>query len=233
LLEGPQGLFAATTDDADPRAVVAYVESDPAWLIHDVSFKPWPACRHAHPAIDAAMAIASQVPSHRIASVLVETYKSAIDFCDKPRPVTELEAKFSLQHSVAVALLRGAKQQRPMQEDFAVASLELPDIKACRSLVKVAEDSDMTHGFPRQYQARVTVTLDDGAVFAHTQQNAWGDPELPLSMDGLQAKFRELVTGAGVSADVANALLHDTLQLPTASRVSAWTATWPTLGAAS
>ncbi len=233
LLEGPQGLFAATTNDADPRAVVAMLDTDPVWLIHDVSFKPWPACRHAHPAIDAAMALAPQVSGRRIASVLVETYKSAIDFCDKPRPLTELEAKFSLQHSVAVALLRGAKQQRPMQDDFAVASLELPEITACRNLVKVAEDKEMTRVFPRHYQARVTVTLDDGAVFAHTQQNAWGDPELPLSMDGLQSKFRELVMGAGVSADVANALMRQTLLLPTSSTVSSWAAAWPTLGAVS
>ena len=232
LLEGPQGLFAATADHADPHAVVLQLDSDPYWLIHDVSFKPWPACRHAHPAIDAAMVVAPQVLHPCIASVLVETYKSAIDFCDKPNPTTELEAKFSLQHSVAVALLQGAKQQRPTQNDFAPAALSQPDIVACRNLVKVVEDQVMTRAFPRHYQARVTVTLDNGAVLAHTQHDAWGDPELPLSMDGLQAKFRELVTGAGVSANVTKELLRTTLELATTSMASDWTAHWPTLGVA-
>ena len=54
ILEGPQGFFAATCPGADPEDVMA--DHGAPWLIEQVSFKPWPACRHAHAAIDAALA---------------------------------------------------------------------------------------------------------------------------------------------------------------------------------
>ena len=49
ILEGPQGLYAATCDAPKPMEFLK------RWRIWDVSFKPWGACRHAHPAIDAAL----------------------------------------------------------------------------------------------------------------------------------------------------------------------------------
>ncbi|MEO6800719.1 MAG: MmgE/PrpD family protein, partial [Rhodanobacter sp.] len=58
ILEGPQGLFAATAPDAQPERVIA---ADSDWLIHSTSLKPWPACRHAHPAIDALLDLAPQL----------------------------------------------------------------------------------------------------------------------------------------------------------------------------
>jgi 2-methylcitrate dehydratase PrpD len=53
VLEGEQGLFPAMAPEADPEAVLTPADG---WRIHEVSFKPHAACRHAHPAIDAALA---------------------------------------------------------------------------------------------------------------------------------------------------------------------------------
>ena len=245
LLEGPQGLFAATTDHADPHAVLAQMGEEDSWLIHDVSFKPWPACRHAHPAIDAALAIANmlatrgaelkqaaatgvtEIGTPEIRTIEVSTYKSAIDFCNKPRPSTEAEAKFSLQHSVAVTLLRGLAGELPQLADFAVNNLDAANVAALRERVSVVEDAEQTAAFPTHYAARVTVTLPNGEVLTHMQADAWGDPELPLSPHGLETKFFTLFDAAGVDRVVARAVLTATLALPSVSSVSAWTALWP------
>jgi len=53
ILEGEQGFFAAMCPGADPEDVL--VNPDSEWLLHETSLKPYPACRHAHPAIDAAL----------------------------------------------------------------------------------------------------------------------------------------------------------------------------------
>jgi 2-methylcitrate dehydratase PrpD len=231
LLEGPQGLFAATTDDADPQAVIAQIRGD--WLIHDVSFKPWPACRHAHPAIDAALALAeimaaaSSGHADEIRAIEVATYKSAIDFCNKPQPTTEAEAKFSLQHSVAITLLRGLAGDLPQLGDFSVANLGITNVVTLRERVSVVEDADLTTAFPNHYAARVTVTMANGEVLTHLQGDAWGDPELPLSQEGLQAKFFMLFDAAGVERPITHMLLTATLALPTSANVSDWTALWP------
>ncbi|MFN5028973.1 MAG: MmgE/PrpD family protein [Burkholderiales bacterium] len=235
LLEGPQGLFAATTDHADPQAVVAQMGRGDGWLIHDVSFKPWPACRHAHSVIDAALALAKTMATRSVGqaadirAIEVATYKSAIDFCNKPDPTTEAEAKFSLQHSVAITLLRGLAGELPQLIDFAVSNLADPNVVALRERVSVGEDAGLTSAFPNHYAARLKVTMSNGDVLNHLQEDAWGDPELPLSQEGLQAKFFMLFDAAGVERAVTQALLAATLALPMSTTVSDWTALWPSV----
>ena len=53
ILEGELGFFRTYYPDADPAVTTA--NPDALWTIFDVSFKPWPACRHAHPVIKAAL----------------------------------------------------------------------------------------------------------------------------------------------------------------------------------
>lgn len=235
LLEGPQGLFAATADHADPQAVVAQMGRGDGWLIHDVSFKPWPACRHAHPVIDAALALAKTMATRSVGqaadirAIEVATYKSAIDFCNKPEPTTEAEAKFSLQHSVAITLLRGLAGEVPQLIDFALSNLADPNVLALRKRVSVVEDVGLTSVFPSHYAARLKVTMANGNVLSHLQKDAWGDPELPFSQEGLQAKFVMMFDAAGVEPDVTQSLLTATLALPMSAKVSDWTALWPSV----
>lgn len=238
LLEGVQGLFAAMSVDADPLLVVANL--DAGWRIHEVSFKPWPACRHAHPAMDAAMAVralltcestasgstasAASVASidsiDSIESIEVSTYRSAIDFCDRPQPATELDAKFSLQHAVAVCLTKGA----PAMHDFAPANLQQVQVAALRRKVKVTEDVAMTSLFPQHYSAAVTVKLADGRSISHIQHDAWGDPELPLTSTDVTHKARRLLIAANLTN--TEAYISSTLALAQADSVRDWTAQW-------
>lgn len=169
LLEGPQGLFAAMT------GAPGHLGGGESWLIEHVSFKPWAACRHAHPAIDCALELRAtgklQAPFH------VETYADALAFCDRPSPKTELEAKFSLQHAVAVvADGRGAEAQ-----DFTLEAIAaLADLRA---QVTIAEDPAISARYPAHFGARV-----NGLALVDTL----GDPERPLDEAGLIAKLESL-----------------------------------------
>ncbi|MEP6012515.1 MAG: MmgE/PrpD family protein, partial [Parasphingorhabdus sp.] len=95
ILEGPQGLYAATCENPKPMTF------PDQWRIHEVSFKPWGACRHAHPAIDVALELKAKLGSLD-GDILVETYADAISFCDRPDPQSVNDAKFSIQHAVAI-----------------------------------------------------------------------------------------------------------------------------------
>jgi 2-methylcitrate dehydratase PrpD len=149
------------------------------------------------------MAVASRrlalVPSgraDRITSIEVATYKSAIDFCDKPDPKTTAEAKFSLQHSVAISLLRGLVGGKPTLADFAREHLQDVGVVGLRKCVTVVEDAEMTVQFPAHYAARVSVHFADGHVVSHEQADAWGDPELPMSDASVRAKAASLMLTA-------------------------------------
>lgn len=180
LLEGPQGLFAAMTD-----APAALALSD-GWAIEEVSFKPWAACRHAHPAIDAALALRAR--GELKPPFLVEGYADAIAFCDRPDPKTDVEAKFSLHHAIAViADGRGATPQDFTPE--AIAALA-----PLRAEVTVREDASITARYPAHFGARVN---------GHEVVDTLGDPERPVGAAEITAKMAMLADWGGLSTHEA------------------------------
>lgn len=181
LLEGPQGLYAGLC--AAPGAMT-FPE---VWRIHEVSFKPWAACRHAHPAIDCALELRARgelKPPFR-----VETYADALTFCDRPDPMTETEAKFSLQHAVAV--IASGREARP--EDFTPAAIA--ELAPLRAQVSVSEDAAITARYPAHFGARV-----NGLELVDTR----GDPERPIDEATIRAKMHTLAAWGGLPREQAD-----------------------------
>ncbi|MFT3754367.1 MAG: MmgE/PrpD family protein [Pseudoxanthomonas sp.] len=209
ILEGEQGLFAATAPDADPAQVVA---EDADWLIHDTSLKPWPACRHAHPAIDAvldALAQLADADHTRIAGVEARTYTEALRFCDRPQPVTEAQAKFSLQHALASILVHG----RPLLAHYTDAACSDGEVAAWRPRIALIADAAFDARFPAHYGASVRLLLDDGRSVEAMRADAWGDPECPMDEAAVFAKALSLAQWGGVPATLARSLFERTLSL--------------------
>jgi 2-methylcitrate dehydratase PrpD len=181
VLEGLQGLYAATCRDPKPMVL------DPDWRIEEVSFKPWAACRHAHPAIDCALEL--RAGGKLTAPFHVETYADAITFCDKPDPTTETEAKFSLQHAVAVI----ADGRNATPADFTPEAIAA--LAPLRAQVTVAEDPAITARYPAHFGARV-----NGLEL----QDCRGDPERPVTEADIVAKMHMLAEWGGLPAAEAD-----------------------------
>jgi 2-methylcitrate dehydratase PrpD len=189
LLEGEQGLLAATAEGGVPAAIRA----DGDWGVWDCTFKPWAACRHAHPAIDAALRVDCDVENIR--AVTVSTYGDAVKFCDRAQPRDELQAKFSIQHAVALAL-RGTP---PGLDDFQPACFEAPALAELRERIAVREDAEFQDVYPQHYGARVAVHLCNGDIREAVVQDTLGDPARPLSEVALADKRETLLARAGYS----------------------------------
>ncbi|MCA3754674.1 MAG: MmgE/PrpD family protein [Phenylobacterium sp.] len=218
VLEGEQGFFPAMAPDADPEAVLTPADS---WFIHEVSFKPHAACRHAHPTIDAALALRARIAGLPD-TVRVETYRDSVLFCDKPAPTTVPEAKFSLQHSVAVALIRGDAGL----DSFEPAALTDPEIAAMRARVSVAVADDLTAIYPARFGARLIATA--GAVEHRIEAlDALGDPENPLSPGAVCDKARALMAWGGITPDAAERLIAAVLGLGVRTTVADLSAALP------
>lgn len=212
ILEGQQGFFAATCDSANIDLVTSN-EAD--WLLHSCSFKPWAACRHAHPAIDAARAL-GDVKVDDIDEVEVGVYQDAVKFCDCSDPQTVLQAKFSIQHAVAVTLL----YQRPEPRHFAVECINDPAVSALRNVINVYEDNSLTNCYPEHFSAKISLKTHAGERRAAAVNDAWGDPENPLTEADLIAKAVQLMTVGGATEISARALIEAALNLNSAASLN-------------
>jgi 2-methylcitrate dehydratase PrpD len=203
ILEGPQGLYAATCRDPKPMVL------GPGWRIEEVSFKPWAACRHAHPAIDCALEL--RATGKLTAPFHVETYADALTFCDKPHPVTESEAKFSLQHAVAVI----ADGRNATPADFTIEAIAA--LASLRAQVTVAEAPEITARYPAHFGARLNgLELVD----------ARGDPERPVGEADIVAKMHMLAAWGGLPPAEADRAADLALRGDDAGAIAAMLEEW-------
>ncbi len=214
ILEGPQGLFPAMATDGSPIEII--FDSDGTFKILGVSIRPWAANRHTHAAIDATLkAKAVLTPGSQLSAIVLETYQEAIKLANQPQPKTEVEAKHSLQHAIAVAYCKN----KPALEDFS-PPFDQARIVATRALITVKEDEAMTRAFPNQYGARVTLTTTTGESATETISDAWGDPAAALTMQELEAKFQMLLNKVGVLPSLQAELATCVKQLPEAKNLT-------------
>ncbi len=205
ILEGEQGFFAAMCPGADAKKILADYGSE--WLHHQTSIKPYPACRHAHPAIDAALQAELAA-----GEIVIETYADAIKFCDRPNPKSAIEAKFSLQHSVAVALSKPALQLSDFEPETLNEYTEL------RSRIQVKENSVFSAIYPAHYGAAVII-----GGKKYVAKDAYGDPENPMSEEAIWQKASGLFNHANIADDKSDKFFQSMQEFEWARDLSGFT----------
>jgi 2-methylcitrate dehydratase PrpD len=181
ILEGPQGLYAATCRQPRPMTF------PDQWRVHEVSFKLWAACRHAHPVIDCALEL--RAAGSLAAPFHIETYADAITFCDNANPTTEAQAKFSLQHAVAVI----ADGRNATPADFTLEAIAA--LAPLRAQVTVAEAPEITARYPAHFGARLN---------GFELTDCRGDSERPVGEADIIAKMHMLAGWGGLPPEEAD-----------------------------
>jgi len=203
ILEGEQGFFRALCPDPIIDALLA--EPQAPWQLRRTSMKPWPCCRHVHPAIDAALAVHRAISGQSPVSVHVETYQAALDVCDRPSPETLYTAKFSLQHCVNAALTDG-------RVDFdSFGDTQRSRLAVFSDDTTLAAAPEFDEKYPRRWGAAVSVKLPSGEVSSASREDCKGDPESPLSPEEIVAKAQMVMRQGGTEED---SLIEQILELP-------------------
>ena len=208
ILEGAQGLYAATCKL--PQDMIL----NEGWQITNVSFKPWGACRHAHPAIDAALELKAKLGALN-GEITVESYADAVVFCDRADPKTVGEAKFSIQHAVAVVAEKGVPELADFEPN---AIAEYAD---ARGRVCVKEASDITRRYPQHYGARISCGGDSVELI-----DALGDPERPMDEGQIIDKARALIAWGGLQTGDADRAVHLALESNDCAEIAALLGNW-------
>ena len=190
ILEGDRGFYRATCPNPDETLLLPATGDQ--WQLHLTSIKPWPSCRHTHPAIECALALQRQLPdTTTIRSVRIFAYPAALDLCDRVEVETAYAGKFSLQHCVATALIKGVV----VFDSFEAEARS--EARCLRARTKVSAVDQFQSAYPLHWGSRVEIELQDGSMISHEVDDARGDPELPLSHQDMVEKARGLLVHGG------------------------------------
>jgi 2-methylcitrate dehydratase PrpD len=212
ILEGEKGFFAGYCPDAIPDRVLA---DTPGWKLPETSFKPYPSCRHTHPAIDAALELRERLGTGNGGALEVEcvrvlSYPIALRITDNPAPTSSYAAKFSMQFCVATALAEG----KPGLASFEPDRLNDPEVQTLVEHSVVEVSSKLAAAYPQRWGARVEVTTAEGQTHAAERSSAKGDPENDLTDAELDEKVHDLCIYGGMSSSEAEELIRACKALP-------------------
>lgn len=207
MIEGELGFLKGFKNHIDYKELI---KINNKLLINDVSNKPWPACRHSHPVIGVTLdlqkkLLKNNIQINQISEIIIETYKTAIDFCDKPIPKNDIEGKFSLQHCCAISLIYGDILEDYFKENI----LNNSRILDIRDKVIIKNNPEMTKNFPNNYSASVSLKLKDGSVLKKTNLDAKGDPENPMTQKEICDKTLNLINSNFSGLEDINVLIQD------------------------
>lgn len=200
ILEGPQGMAAGMSQDADPARLTDGLGS--RWTVLETSFKYHASCRHTHPAADALLALVESegLAMDDIASVNAHVHQAAIDVLGPvTNPTTVHQSKFSM--GTVLGLI--AQQRRAGLAEFD-AALDDQAIADFRQRVHMDLDDEVDQAYPQRWIGKVTVQTHDGRTLRARVDEPKGDPGNTLSRAEIEDKTRRLgaYQGAATSEEI-------------------------------
>ena len=163
-------------------------------ILH-TAVKPHACCRYMQGPIDAILELLREhsidsAQIHRIAIAILEAGWGIIaEPKDKKyRPQSIVDAQFSMPFGAAVAVLCGAAGL----DQFTLDQICAPQVRKMMDKVVLLKDPRLEETFPREWPARVVISLASGRKYEKFVRYPKGDPENPLSWEEMAAKFRAL-----------------------------------------
>lgn len=201
-LGGKRGFLKVMTDE--PHLEYLTECSGDTLCIEQIYQKVYAACRHAHPAIEAALALRDKIAIEDIDEIVVETYRLAVAGHDHTAVSGVSSAKMSIPFSVAVALVTGNAGLTAFTEKTIINEM----ILNLAQKVRVVENGELTTLSPDKRASILTIKTKNG-TFSKRVDYPKGEPENPLTQQELEAKFRELVMYGGLSMSECDEIINE------------------------
>jgi 2-methylcitrate dehydratase PrpD len=208
ILEGRDGFLRAYSRHPAPERLTEGLGR--SFEILQTAVKPHACCRYMQGPIDA---ILLTVREHQIAPEQIQTIEVAVleagwGIVAEPRqkkyhPESIVDAQFSMPFGAAVAVLCGAAGL----DQFTMEQIRSPRVRQMMEKVILEKDIRLEKNFPREWPARVVVSLKSGQRYEEFVRHPKGDPENPLSGEEMAAKFRSLA-GRVVSLERCDQILQ-------------------------
>lgn len=222
VLEMPQGFFQAAGGGYMEARITGRLGAPWTFVEPGIAIKPYPCASLTHPAIGLILDLARErsVTPDSIRRVRVGTNSRMPTALKYPEPQTALEAKFSMEYCVAVAILDGNAGLRQF-EDCVVTRGEVRGLLE-RISFEVDPRADAA-GLDRM-ATFLTVELADGTVVEAREDYPKGTPARPLSFEDVTGKFADCASYGGFDVATTAAVVDKVRVLESLSDVREVTA---------
>ena len=207
ILEGPQGMAAGMSRDADPSKLCDRLGT--RWALAETSFKYHASCRHTHPAADALQQALREhgLSPDDIERVVTHVHQGAIDVLG---PVTDPRTVHQSKFSMGTVLALVALQGRAGLAEFD-AGLDDERVAAFRQRVVMELDPEVDAAYPQRWIGKVTVHTRDGRQLRSRVDEPKGDPGNTLSRAEIEDKTLRLGRYADAATEGELRTLIDTV----------------------
>lgn len=183
---------------ADNPKVTALTEDlGQLFYMPQLYFKPYPACRQTHSAIEVALKMARQndIRSDDVEEIRVRTYKSAVTSTGQnytnPQS-TFISCQFSLPYVVAASI----QDKRFGLDQLSPKKITDPSVHALAAKVKAIEVPEITEDFPEKTISVFEIVMKGNRVLTDRTDYAKGDPKNPMLENDFIEKFVALTASA-------------------------------------
>ena len=219
IFDGPQGMAAGMSSDADPARLADRLGS--RWALAETSFKFHASCRHTHPAADALQQLMRehQLAADAVAQVTAQVHQAALDVLGPVvDPQTVHQAKFSMGTVLGLVAVQGRAGLTEFDADY-----RSPAVMAFRDKVGMVLDSEVDSAYPARWIGKVVVRTTDGRQLAARVDEPKGDPGNTLDRNELEDKALRLAAyQGGASPAEMRGVIAQVWALAEAARVPRW-----------
>ncbi len=204
-LGGKRGLLNIMTDNADLKYIKQFEKG--FYYVSTIYNKPYAACRHCHPSIEAAINLRKRMFTEikDIKTIEVSTYKLAVNGHEHTNIVGVNSAKMSIPYSLAVALIKG----KAGLTEYLLENIYDNDVLTLTKKVKVVENKELSILCPQKRVAIVTINTDSNQYIERVDFPK-GEPENPLTREEFFQKYIGLMNYAGINPNIAE-ICYDTI----------------------
>ena len=203
-LGGKRGFLKVMANEPKLRYLTDF--DDDKLMIETIYMKPYAACRHCHPSIEAALNIRKMkgFQLEEVEDIHVDTYKLAVAGHDHVNIAGVNSAKMSIPYSLAVSLYTG----KGGLDEFTETYIGNPEVQAITNKVTVSDKDELTALCPQKRIAEVTVKTTQG-IFKKRVDYPKGEPENPLFQQELEDKFCGLAMYGGLTSDECDKVISE------------------------